>query len=79
MNGNGHRAVDVGASTGKLHSHLAAPTMAVIESTPLHLLVVDDDEHIRGVCRTVAESSGMSVMDVSTAEEAIELLEVSAI
>ncbi len=27
-------------------------------AAPLHLLIVDDDEHIREVCRTVAEESG---------------------
>ena len=42
---------------------------------PLNLLVVDDDEHIREVCRTVATETGMRVRDVSTAEEALELLE----
>ncbi|HUN64408.1 MAG TPA: sigma-54 dependent transcriptional regulator [Candidatus Sulfotelmatobacter sp.] len=42
---------------------------------PLHLLVVDDDEHIREVCRTVATDTGMRVRDVGTAEEALELLE----
>jgi DNA-binding NtrC family response regulator len=42
---------------------------------PLSLLVVDDDEHIREVCRTVATETGMRVRDVGTAEEALELLE----
>ncbi|MGB2635179.1 MAG: sigma-54 dependent transcriptional regulator [Candidatus Acidiferrum sp.] len=46
---------------------------------PLNLLVVDDDEHIREVCRTVAVETGMKVLDVSTAEEALELLELSSV
>jgi PleD family two-component response regulator len=44
-------------------------------SPPLNLLVVDDDEHIREVCRSVASETGMKVSDVGTAEEALELLE----
>jgi len=46
---------------------------------PLILLVVDDDAHIREVCRTVAAESGMKPLDVSTAEEALELLELSSV
>jgi len=46
---------------------------------PLHLLVVDDDEHVRGVCRSIAEESGMKVFDTSTAEEALEILEHSPV
>jgi len=46
---------------------------------PLSLLVVDDDEHIREVCRSVAAEAGLRVLDVSTAEEALELMEVSSV
>jgi len=46
---------------------------------PVHLLVVDDDEHGRGVCRAIAEEAGMKVFDVGTAEEALEVLEVSPV
>ena len=46
---------------------------------PVHLLVVDDDEHVRGVCRSIAEEAGMKVFDVGTAEEALEVLEVSPV
>ena len=45
----------------------------------MHLLVVDDDEHVRTVCRSIAEEAGMKVFDVSTAEEALEILELSAV
>ena len=46
---------------------------------PVHLLVVDDDAHVRGVCRSIAEEAGMKVFDVSTAEEALEVLELSPV
>src|SRR5450432_645736 len=48
-------------------------------SEPLHLMVVDDDEKIREVCRTVAEESGLKAWDVGTAEEALEMLELASI
>ena len=79
MNGNSHRAVDDGASNGACHAHLPATSIVQDEIIPLPLLVGNEDEHIREVCRTVAESSGMRVMKVSTAEEAIELLAASAV
>lgn len=46
---------------------------------PLNLLIVDDDEHIREVCRSVATENGMKVSDVATAEEALELLETCSV
>jgi len=46
---------------------------------PMHLLLVDDDDHIREVCRSVAEDCGMKVTDVSTAEEALEVMEMSSV
>src|SRR5208337_2488136 len=46
---------------------------------PMHLLLVDDDDHIREVCRSVAEDCGMKVTDVSTAEEALEVMEISSV
>jgi DNA-binding NtrC family response regulator len=46
---------------------------------PVSLLVVDDDEHIREVCRAVATECGMKTVDVSTAEEALEVMEFSAV
>ena len=47
--------------------------------SPMHLLLVDDDAHIREVCRSVAEECGMKVTDVSTAEEALELMEMASV
>jgi len=46
---------------------------------PLNLLVVDDDEHIRELCRTVGTEAGMKPFDVSTAEEALEMLELTSV
>jgi two-component system response regulator HydG len=46
---------------------------------PVHLLVVDDDEHIRSVCRAVAEEIGMKVCAVGTAEEALEVMEMAPV
>ncbi len=43
---------------------------------PLNLLVVDDDAHIRELCHSVALESGMKPTEVSTAEEALEVMEV---
>jgi len=48
-------------------------------NTPMSLLVVDDDEHIREICRSVAADCGMRATDVSTAEEALEVLEFSPV
>ncbi len=47
-------------------------------SPPLSLLIVDDDEQIREVCRSVGEDCGLKAYDVSTAEEAQEMMEVTA-
>jgi DNA-binding NtrC family response regulator len=46
---------------------------------PLSLLVVDDDETVREVCCTVATDCGMKASSVSTAEEALEVLEFSPV
>src|SRR6202166_1993910 len=46
---------------------------------PLNLLVVDDEQYVRQLCADVARQSGMKVTTVSTAEEAISILENSAI
>ncbi|MDP9146790.1 MAG: sigma-54 dependent transcriptional regulator [Acidobacteriota bacterium] len=49
------------------------------EATSMNLLVVDDEQHVRQLCADVAEQSGMNVTTVSTAEEALHILENSAI
>ena len=45
----------------------------------MHLLVVDDDEQVREVCRAVAEECGLKVVDVGTGEEALEVMEISSV
>lgn len=46
---------------------------------PLALLVVDDDEQIRAVCRDIAEDCQLKVFDVGTAEEALEIMELASV
>ena len=46
---------------------------------PVSLLVVDDDQHVREVCRSVAAQCGMKAVDVCTAEEALEVMEFSPV
>jgi DNA-binding response OmpR family regulator len=46
---------------------------------PMNLLVVDDEQCVRQLCADVAVQSGMKVTAVSTAEEAINILENSAV
>jgi two-component system response regulator HydG len=49
------------------------------ELVPMSLLVVDDEQTIRETCVDVAEQCGMKAIGVATAEEALEVLEHSAI
>jgi DNA-binding NtrC family response regulator len=49
------------------------------EVLPMNLLVVDDEETTRDLCVTVAGQSGLKAIAVETAEEALEVLEQSAI
>jgi len=46
---------------------------------PLSILIVDDEQTIRETCSAVAEQCGMKATGVSTAEEALEILEHSAV
>src|SRR5438876_236663 len=48
-------------------------------AVPMNILIVDDEQAIRETCAAVAEQSGMKAFSVATAEEALELLEHSAI
>ena len=45
----------------------------------MNLLIVDDEQSIRETCATVSEQCGMKAVAVATAEEALEVLEHSAI
>src|SRR6266852_1510260 len=49
------------------------------EVVPLNILIVDDEQSIRETCATVSEQCGMKAVAVATAEEALEVLEHSAI
>jgi DNA-binding NtrC family response regulator len=46
---------------------------------PMNILIVDDERSIRETCATVSEQCGMRAFAVATAEEALEVLEHSAI
>jgi DNA-binding NtrC family response regulator len=50
-----------------------------VSTVPLSLLVVDDDEPTREVCRAVAAGCGMKTAGVGTAEEALEIMEFSSV
>jgi DNA-binding NtrC family response regulator len=45
----------------------------------MNLLIVDDELAIRETCAVVAEQCGMKATGVATAEEALEVLEHSAV
>jgi two-component system response regulator HydG len=49
------------------------------EVLPMNILIVDDEQSIRETCATVSEQCGMKPVVVSTAEEALEVLEHSAV
>ncbi len=49
------------------------------EVAPMNLLIVDDELAIRETCAVVAEQCGMKATGVATAEEALEVLEHSAV
>jgi DNA-binding NtrC family response regulator len=46
---------------------------------PMNLLVVDDEQEVRQLCAEVAAQCGMRTLAAATAEEALEVLENSAI
>src|SRR5258705_9558372 len=49
------------------------------EVVPMNILIVDDEMSIRETCATVSEQCGMKAVAVATAEEALQVLEHSAI
>lgn len=73
-----HQAVQISTEVSEFLS-LTEGIPPRTTNPPLNLLIVDDDEHIREVCRSVASDTGMKVQDVSTAEEALELLELTSV
>ena len=48
-------------------------------TAPLHLLIVDDEETTRELCLTVAQQTGLKATAVASAEEALEVVDQSAI
>jgi DNA-binding NtrC family response regulator len=67
---------------GVLKVDTMAMTEAVLvrqEVLPMNLLVVDDEQYVRKLCADVAGQSGMKVTLVATAEEALNVLENSAV
>src|SRR5260370_4599755 len=49
------------------------------EVVPMNLLIVDDEQSIRETCATVSEQCGMKAVAVATVEEALQVLEHSAV
>jgi len=49
------------------------------EVVPMNILIVDDEMSIRETCATVSEQCGMKAIAVATADEALQVLEHSAI
>ncbi len=49
------------------------------ETAALHVLIVDDEPTIREACAKVVQMSGMHATAVATAEEAVEVIENTAI
>jgi DNA-binding NtrC family response regulator len=49
------------------------------EVVPMNILIVDDEQSVRETCATVSEQCGMKAFAVASAEEALEVLEHSAI
>jgi DNA-binding response OmpR family regulator len=45
----------------------------------MNILIVDDESSIRDTCAAVAQQTGMKAVAVSTAEEALDVLERSAV
>jgi DNA-binding NtrC family response regulator len=49
------------------------------KATPLHLLVLDDEPHIRLLCSSIAAQSGMNVTAVASAQEALRVINTCCI
>jgi DNA-binding NtrC family response regulator len=49
------------------------------EAVPMNILIVDDEMSIRETCAAVSEQCGMKAVTVATADEALQVLEHSAI
>src|ERR1700676_3000281 len=63
-------------STG---SRLGEETAVPRDTVAMSILIVDDEPSIRDTCAEVARQAGMKAIPVATAEEALEVLENSAV
>src|SRR6202140_762627 len=52
---------------------------ALRQSASMNILIVDDEPPIRETCAEVAKQSGMKAITVASVEEALEVLENSAV
>lgn len=62
-----------------LGSRMSEESPVLRESTSLSILIVDDEPTIREACAEVARQAGMKAIAVASAEEALEILENSAV
>ena len=58
---------------------MSEEVVAARETAAIHVLIVDDEPTIREACAKVAQMSGMHATTVATAEEAMEVIENTAI
>jgi CheY-like chemotaxis protein len=62
-----------------LGSRMSEESAVLRESASLSILIVDDEPTIREACAEVARQAGMKAIAVASAEEALEVLENSAV
>jgi len=62
-----------------MHTTMGEETAVRRETVPMSVLIVDDEQTVRETCAAVAAQSGMKTIAVATAEEALEVLEHSAV
>src|SRR3984893_5955992 len=58
---------------------MSEETAVARQAASMNILIVDDEPSIRETCAEVAQQSGMKAVTVATAEEAVEVLEHTAI
>jgi DNA-binding NtrC family response regulator len=62
-----------------LASRMSEEVVVPRESVAMNILIVDDEPSIREACAEVARQAGMKAISVASAEEAIEVLENTAV
>src|SRR5262249_11557169 len=62
-----------------MKAHVAFEEAPRTVAAPMHLLIVDDEETTRELCMAVAQQVGLKSVAVPSAEEALEVVEQSAI